>query len=86
MCDVLYADATSIANPRVPARGAESAPSGMLSIGEHADFVRHGGTIGLFTVDNRLRFCVNVENARRAGLKLSGALLQLASHIERDAS
>ena len=85
-CDVLYADATNIASPRVPSSSAESAPSGMLSIGEHADFVRHGGTIGLFTEDNHLRFSVNVENARRAGLRVSGALLQLASSIERDAS
>jgi hypothetical protein len=85
-CDVLYVDEVNIGTPRTPTPGTDSAPSGMLTIGERADFVRHGGTIGLFTVDNHLRFCINVENARRAGLKLSGALLQLASSVERDAS
>ena len=85
-CDVLYADAANMASPRVPSPSMEGAPSGMLSIGEHADFVRHGGTIGLFTVDNHLRFSVNVENARRAGLRVSAALLQLASSIETHAS
>jgi hypothetical protein len=85
-CDVLYADAANIARTHVPTPGAASAPSGMLSIGEQADFVRHGGIIGIFIVDNHLRFCINVENARRAGLQVSAALLQLASSIERDAS
>jgi hypothetical protein len=85
-CDVVYADPANMVNARVPTPSTESAPSGILSIGEKADFVRRGGTIGLFAVNNHLRFSVNVENARRAGLKVGAALLQLASSIERDAS
>jgi hypothetical protein len=85
-CDVLYLD-----GGRGTLQGAATATSavlswGILTVGEEANFVRHGGVIGLFAVDNRLRFSINLENARRAGLKISSALLQLASSVEKDAS
>jgi YfiR/HmsC-like len=54
----------------------------VLSVGEEHDFIHKGGMIELFTEDNRLRFNINLENARRAGLKISSALLELASHVE----
>jgi hypothetical protein len=38
--------------------------------------------IGLFTEHNRLRFNINLENARQAGLRISSNLLQLASAVE----
>lgn len=75
-CHLLFiaADATS---------SAEVANnSTALLIGEERDFVRKGGTIELFTEDNRLRFNINLDNARRAGLKISSNLLQLASRVE----
>lgn len=79
-CNVLYIEGSggSLVS------GAHAA--GILTIGEGQDFVKRGGIIGLFTEANRLRFSVNVENARRAGLKLSAALLQLASSVEQGAS
>lgn len=78
-CDVLYMDAT--VESALPPSSA-----GVLTIGEQADFIHHGGIIGLFMLDNRLRFNINLENARRARLKISSALLQLASSVEREAS
>jgi YfiR/HmsC-like len=54
----------------------------LLSVGEEQNFNHKGGVIELFTQDNRLRFNVNLDNARRAGLKISSGLLQLASHVE----
>lgn len=85
-CDVLYLDGVSGTLRSVFLGDSEVLSWGILTIGDEPDFVRHGGVIGLFTVDNRLRFSVNVENARRAGLKISSALLQLASSVDNDAS
>jgi hypothetical protein len=84
-CSVLYVDANLPAGEATSvSAAARSAP--MLTVSDRKDFVRQGGVIGVFTEDNRLRFNVNVENAKRAGLRISSALLELASGVERDAS
>jgi hypothetical protein len=62
----------------------ESARSSSLTVSDVANFTRHGGAIQLFTEENRLRFVINVENARRAGLRVSSNLLKLASNVEQD--
>jgi hypothetical protein len=36
----------------------------------------------MYSEGNRIRFNINQENARRAGLKISSSLLQLASKVE----
>jgi hypothetical protein len=41
--------------------------------------------IQLFTENNRLRFRINVDNAKRVGLNVSSDLLQVAASVERDA-
>ena len=46
-------------------------------------FARNGGIIELFTEENRLKFIINVDNARRAGLRISSRLLQLAATVEQ---
>jgi hypothetical protein len=53
-----------------------------LTIGESADFTREGGIIRLYTESNRLRFIVNVDNAKREGIQVSSNLLKLASQVE----
>jgi hypothetical protein len=53
-----------------------------LTIGESADFTREGGVIRLYTESNRLRFIVNVDNAKREGIQVSSNLLELASQVE----
>lgn len=85
-CDVLYLDGNGGTLESAATQSSAVSSWGILTVGETADFVQHGGVIGLFAVGNRLRFSVNVENARRAGLKISSALLQLASSVEKDAS
>ena len=77
-CDAVYLDAAQ----DVRAAFAHAAGNDALSISEASDFIQCGGIIRLFTEDNRLRFDIDVGNARRAGLKISSDLLRLASHVE----
>ena len=53
-----------------------------LTIGESENFTREGGIIRLYTESNRLRFIVNVDNAKREGIQVSSNLLKLATQVE----
>lgn len=79
-CHVIYVDAPlerELANLHTAAA---------LTIGESESFTRAGGVIRLYTENNRLRFIVNVANAKRAGLSVSSNLLQLATRVELGAA
>jgi hypothetical protein len=78
-CDVVYVDS---ARPPIPRWNNASA----LTIGDTQTFTQQGGIIRLYTESNRLRFIINVGNARRAGLTISSNLLKLASQIEQEAT
>lgn len=54
-----------------------------LTVGDAADFTQGGGVIRLYTEGNRLRFAINLPNARRAGLSISSNLLKLATLVEQ---
>jgi hypothetical protein len=81
-CQVLYVDSELMAataktiNARTPA---------LLTVSDASDFLRSGGIIELFAEGNRLRFRVNLENAKRAHLRISSSLLRLASSVEKEA-
>lgn len=62
------------------AEGASSAisESGLLTVGETPGFLERGGIINLVEVQGRIRFEINQEAAKRAGLTLSSRLLRLA--------
>jgi len=59
-----------------------AAPEAMLTVSDGGGFAHAGGTIELFTQQNRLRFIINLDSARRAGLHISSNLLQLAASVE----
>jgi YfiR/HmsC-like len=78
-CSVLYAEekwASTLTAPR-------DAPPPMLTVSDAKGFAHSGGMIELFTNENRLKFIINVDNARRAGLRISSGLLQLAASVEQ---
>ena len=79
-CHVLYLEPVS---PVHVAQLTISAP--VLTVSDGSGFAHAGGTIELFTQQNRLRFIINLENARRAGLRISSNLLQLAASVEGEA-
>ena len=57
----------------------------VLMVGDDPDFARRGGAIAFYPEGKRIRFEINVEVARRLGLKMSSELLELGK-IVGDAS
>jgi hypothetical protein len=55
----------------------------ILSIGEIDGFIALGGIINFFEESNRLRFEINLDAARREGLKMSSQLLRSAQIVEK---
>lgn len=60
--------------------------TGMLSISDIDGFAENGGVIELYLENNKVRFAINIEAARRTGLEMSSQLLRLARIIEGDGS
>ncbi len=54
------------------------ASTGVLTVSEISGFARAGGVIELFEEGERVRFLVNLDAAKQAGLLLSSRLLNLA--------
>ncbi len=57
---------------------------GILTIGEVDGFSRMGGVINFFEASNRLRFEINIDAARREGLKMSAQLLGSAQIVKAE--
>ena len=53
----------------------------MLIVGDKPGFVQHGGMINLKVIDDKVRFEINLDTARGAGLKLDTRLLQMADRV-----
>jgi len=72
-CQVLYVESS---------RGgawANAAVVRALTVGDSKPFTHEGGILSLFEEHNRLRFEVNLDNAQRAGVRLSPELVKAAS-------
>jgi hypothetical protein len=71
---------------KMPAVLAALNGSSVVLIGETPGFAQQGGHIQLVMEDNRVRFLVNVDAAKRSHLQISSKLLSLAEivHEERD--
>ena len=50
----------------------------VLTVGETQDLARHGAVINFRIEDNRVRFDINVDAAKRSHLTISSKLLNLA--------
>lgn len=76
-CNVLYFS-SDYGEERVCAVAAEGAAHGMLTVSDLDDFDVCGGHITLTTINNRLRFVVNLGAVQESNLTLSAQLLELA--------
>jgi hypothetical protein len=80
-CHILFIGRSETA--RAPALLAAVRALPVLTVGESEDFVTSsGGAIGFVVVGGRVRFDINVENAKRGGLTMSSRLLQVARKLE----
>jgi uncharacterized protein DUF4154 len=80
-CSVLYINAPTLPACAALLAGETTAP--LLTVSDASGFARGGGMIELFADKNRLRFNINLDNARRATLRISSSLLQLAASVEK---
>lgn len=60
---------------------AKTAGRSILTVGEADGWARLGCIINFFTADNKLRFEINPEAAKKAGLKLSSEILKVAKIV-----
>ena len=83
-CSVLYIwDSEAHPMPEVAwALGNKS----ILTVGEGSQFTLSGGMINFRTEGNRVRFEINAAAAKRAGLKISSKLLNVASSVGGEAA
>jgi len=61
------------------------AGASVLTISDADHFAENGGVIGLYRLDDRIQFSVNLERARGASLQISSQLLKLARIVAPDA-
>lgn len=64
---------------------ALSRGTGMLTIGDTQGFAQRGVMVNFFLENGKIRFEINLEASRRAGLKISSQLLKLARIIREEA-
>jgi hypothetical protein len=55
---------------------------GVLTVSDIPGFCRQGGIIELYMEDGRVRYIINVTEARKAGLTVSAKLLRLGKIVE----
>lgn len=67
---------------KLPAILSSLHSSGVLTVADMEGFLDLGGMIQFVPENNRVRFAINVEAARRAKLKMSSKLLSLAKTVE----
>jgi hypothetical protein len=58
--------------------------SGTVLIGESPDFARYGGTIGFIISESHIKFDINLDAAKRAGVTISSKLLVPAHEVFRE--
>jgi len=80
-CDLLYLSGTT-ENRSGLLQSVASLP--VLTVGDDPLFLNSGGTIRLFTGDQRMQFDINLAQAERARLVLSPQLLRLARSVNQD--
>jgi hypothetical protein len=80
-CHILFLGAAHL--PSLARIHAGLRQSHVLTVSDIEHFAEGGGGIGLTTVEQKIRFEINLETMRQAGLVVSSQLLTLATAIHR---
>ena len=83
-CQVLFVSASEGGRLAEVIGAIEGLP--ILTIADMPDFATSGGIINLKTVENKIRFEINITAAERAGLRFSSKVLKLADLVSSQAS
>ena len=78
-CQILYAGRVDQARALELLGAVEGAP--VLTVSDLDTFAQIGGTATFYIDDNRMRFAVNMDSARRSKVQLSAQLLRLAKLV-----
>lgn len=79
-CDVLFV--TRSESERVEGIVRTASSLNMLTVGDAAGFARRGIIINFYLQDQKLRFEINVEAAKRSGLSISSQVLKLGRVVQ----
>lgn len=77
ICDLIYVTAPSFDRTVIEFARRKA----ILTIGYGDEFVEKGGIISLFEENNRIRFDINLTQARESHLQISSKLLQLGRKV-----
>jgi hypothetical protein len=80
-CHVLFIGSSEV--HRVPTILRRLRAAHVLTASEVPNFARQGGVVGFTIEGGKVRLEVNLASARRAGLKVSSKLLEVASEVYR---
>ena len=78
-CDVVFLAESE--DPQLETVLAALAERAVLTVGESERFIREGGIIRLREDENRIRIVINVDAAKRAGLRISSQLMKLGELV-----
>jgi YfiR/HmsC-like len=81
-CNILFVSSSEVSHLDELISIVQGIP--ILTVGDTPGFAMRGGVINLILDDNKVRFEVNVEAARRANLNISSRLLALAKIVPQD--
>ncbi len=79
-CEVLFISGSQEKKLTEILQRLEGAP--VLTIGDTDTYARRGVMINFFIEGNKIRFKINLNQAKRAGLNISSRLLKLAVILE----
>lgn len=77
-CNILFISASM--KDSLPAIIDNLHNASVLTVGDTDQFIKAGGMINFVIQDSKIRFQINDEAAKKAGLKISSKLLSLAAH------
>lgn len=75
-CHLLFVGEADVSAVRTLIKGLDARP--VLTVSEHPGFSDKGGMVALFKREGKLRFHINFELARAAGLRVSSYLMDLS--------